>query len=193
MAPGRRGASRGGGETMEAAAAGVGESLAPALEGGWKGFCSAFVSIMSRELDQAAPPVLCDTQVVQKLKEKREELKEKRILALQRKALKDQGHTLPDITKKAFELSLRKTATQGVVRLFNTVQQYHQRGDADISSAAAKVPIKQRGKRMAEASREKFQRLWDTQGQPKAKRRKQSSSGGVAATNGGMDELAEFG
>ncbi|CAK0902373.1 unnamed protein product [Prorocentrum cordatum] len=201
MAPGRRGAPAGGGEATDGASAGVGEdaaadgdkAAAPALEGGWKGFCRAFASIMSRELDQKAPPVLCDTQIAQKLKEKREELKEQRALALQRKALKDQGHTLPDITQKAFEMNLRKIATQGVVRLFNTVQQYHQRGDADISSQASKVHIKQRGKKMADASREKFQRLWETQGQPKAKRRKQSTSGGVAAASGGMDELAEFG
>jgi len=148
---------------------------------------------MSRELDKDTPPVLCDTQIVQKLREKKEEFREKRLLAQQRKALKDQGHELPDITKKAFEMNLRKIATQGVVRLFNTVQQFHSHGDADVSSKVSKVPVKQRGKRMAEASQEKFQKLWDTQGQPKAKRKKTSAAAGAAAAGGGDDGLAEFG
>jgi len=85
-----------------------------------------------------------------------------------------------------FEMQMRKVATSGVVRLFNTVQEFHKNGDIEIGSKLTKVPIKQRGKRMAEASREKFQQIWEDQGQPKGKRRKAKGSAGAAPLIGGL-------
>merc|ERR1712183_372713 len=98
----------------------------------WKGFCKAFASIMARSLENPKAPVLLETKVEAKLLEKKAEFKEKKMLMLQAKVLKDQGHTVPDITKKAFEMQLRKVATQGVVRLFNTVKEFQLRGEEEI-------------------------------------------------------------
>ena len=50
--------------------------------------------------------------------------KEKKALALKEKSLLDGGHTLPSFADKTFELELRRVATKGVVRLFNTIKDH---------------------------------------------------------------------
>merc|ERR1712048_193142 len=102
-------------------------------------------SIMERDLKELDAPVLAQTQLEQKIKERKAEFKEKKMLSLQRKGLKDQGHTKPEITEKTFEMQLRKIATRGVVRLFNAVQEFQRRGEENIDQKQiSKVPVKSR-------------------------------------------------
>ena len=49
-------------------------------EAGWKGFCTACANILSRELN--GPPVLAETQVEEKIRQSKAELKEKRMHAM---------------------------------------------------------------------------------------------------------------
>merc|ERR1712232_856737 len=91
--------SRGGGKEELACAS---------VDAGWKGFCTAFVSILEKSLPEGDTPILADTTIEKKLQEKKNDLKEKKMISLQRKELKDQGHALPDIMKKNFEMELRK-------------------------------------------------------------------------------------
>merc|ERR1711964_913404 len=90
-------------------------------------------------------PVLVETEVEKKLLEQKAEFKEKKMLSLQRKELKDQGHAKPDVTKHGFEMELRKIATQGVVRLFNTVQEFQSKHDDEAQrKETSKLPLKKR-------------------------------------------------
>merc|ERR1712146_496049 len=95
---------------------------------GWKGLSSAFNSIMERELTKPEAPVLCETQVEKNLRIQKEEYKEKKLLAQKEKRLQDQGHVQPHLSDKDFELQLRRIATKGVVRLFNTVKDFQTHG-----------------------------------------------------------------
>merc|ERR1712136_536927 len=81
--------------------------------------------IVSKDVEKPEAPVLCETDIVQKISEQKKEAKDKRKLALVNKIKKDMGHEKVDITKKSFEVDLRKVATKGVVRLFNTVKEFH--------------------------------------------------------------------
>merc|ERR1712217_347532 len=104
----------------------------------------------------------------------------KKLLSAQQKALKDRGHCIPDITQKSFETQLRKVATQGVVRLFNAVRDFQQRGGDEVDSKqVSKVPIKQRGKRLAEALKEKFDQILQ-QERPKSRRKVQADVAAAA-------------
>merc|ERR1712070_554548 len=85
------------------------------VDSGWKGLCSAFNSIMERQLAKPEAPVLCETQVEKKLREEKAEHKEKKLLALKEKRLQDAGHVTPAFDDKAFEFKLRQMATKGVV------------------------------------------------------------------------------
>eukprot|EP00441_Pelagodinium_beii_P012561 CAMPEP_0197682926 /NCGR_PEP_ID=MMETSP1338-20131121/97192_1 /TAXON_ID=43686 ORGANISM="Pelagodinium beii, Strain RCC1491" /NCGR_SAMPLE_ID=MMETSP1338 /ASSEMBLY_ACC=CAM_ASM_000754 /LENGTH=156 /DNA_ID=CAMNT_0043264443 /DNA_START=45 /DNA_END=512 /DNA_ORIENTATION=+ len=112
---------------------------------------------MARGLEKDTP-VLAETEVEEKLQAKKLEFKEKRLQSLENKAEKDKGHEKPDITKKNFELQLRKHATQGVVRLFNAVRDYqsHSVTDAAAKATISSVPIKKRAKVLADTKTEKF-------------------------------------
>merc|ERR1712150_45470 len=89
----------------------------------------------------------------------------------QQAALKDQGHTIPDITRKAFEMQLRKIATQGVVRLFNTVHDFQKETEDSMTSLQmSKVPVQKRVKRLEQASKDTFEQLWAREKKPKGKR-----------------------
>ncbi|CAJ1418852.1 unnamed protein product [Effrenium voratum] len=133
----------------------------PNPEAGWKGFCSACASILGRELTQPDAPVLAETQLEQKLRQGKAELKEKRIQALENKVQKDKGHALPDVLMKNLEVHLRKYATQGVVRLFNAVKDYQahtEDKDKVEKYEFNKMPLKQRGKLLAKSKQEKFEK-----------------------------------
>lgn len=160
------------------------------VDAGWKGFCTAFISIMSRSLKDGAAPVLSETQVESKIREKKAEMKEKKLLAAQNKGVKDQGHNAPDITKNGFEIQLRKLATQGVVRLFNTVKEFQSGGrhDDDIKKAMSKANVSRRGTKAAKVAKVAFDELWEKHGSKKRK-------GGDAKTREGsvgIDQLDEF-
>ena len=129
-------------------------------EAGWKGFCTAFASILSRELENSQTPVLAETQVEEKIKQSRAEFKEKRLQAMENKIQKDKGHAAVDILEKNFEMQLRKYATQGVVRLFNAVKDYqaHAGDDKAEKYTLNKMPLRQRAKLMAESKKEKFEK-----------------------------------
>lgn len=138
-------------------------SLAPPATGaaGWKGFCTAIASIMARTVEAPEAPVLCETNDVKRAQDQKTEARDKRLEALRAKALKDQGHTVPDITKKAFEAQLRKIATQGVVRLFNTLKDFQ----TDLQNnpnklKASDVPVSLRSKKLASISKKNFDEKW---------------------------------
>merc|ERR1719401_1572933 len=114
--------------------------------------------------------------------------------------MKNHGHTLPDTMDKAFELQLRRVATKGVVRLFNTVKEFQMRGFNDEEAfrhKGGKVPIKKRRDKMAEAAKDQFEKLWSSRekGDRRVKRRaapKREGAGG-AASGVGSDAMDEFG
>merc|ERR1719401_3030867 len=112
--------------------------------------------------------------------------------------MKNHGHTLPDTMDKAFELQLRRVATKGVVRLFNTVKEFQMRGfNEDESLRQGKVPIKKRRDKMVESAKDKFEKLWSSRekGDRRVKRRaapKREGAGG-AASGVGSDAMDEFG
>ena len=140
----------------ETPASGVGK----VEEAGWKGFCTAFASILSRELQNSQAPVLAETQVEEKIRQSKAEFKEKRLQAMENKVQKDKGHAAVDILEKNFEMQLRKYATQGVVRLFNAVKDYqaHAGDDKAEKYELNKMPLRQRAKLMAESKKEKFEK-----------------------------------
>merc|ERR1712129_263580 len=80
-----------------------------------------------------------------------------------KKASRDKGYTIPDVTKKAFELSLRRVATQGIVRLFNAVKDYQQRNEeTDTAQLAKSASMRKRAQIMADVSKEKFEKLMNS-------------------------------
>ena len=151
------------------------DSKAPQADGkieeaGWKGFCTAFANIMSRELPQSLSPVLAETEIEKKLKANKEEAKAKRLQAAENRTEKDRGHSLPDITQKNFEAQLRKYATQGVVRLFNAVRDYqaHAMDDKAQKYEVNKVPLHQRAKMIVEKKKETFAKALKKVKKPRA-------------------------
>merc|ERR1712151_986227 len=120
-------------------------------------------------------PVLVETQLEQKIKERKAEFKEKKMLSLDRKGLKDQGHKKPEITEKSFEMQLRKIATQGVVRLFNAVQEFQRRGDENVDQKLiSKVPVRGRARKIEKVSKEAFEDI--LRSGPKKKRKLEGST-----------------
>merc|ERR1712070_4697 len=116
-----------------------------------------------RELLKPEAPVLCETHVEKKLREDKAEYKEKKLLALKEKRMQDAGHVKPDFNDKAFELELRRMATKGVVRLFNTVQDFQSRDhEMDSRHRMGKVNVKRRSKEMAEDAKGAFQQMWSS-------------------------------
>eukprot|EP00438_Fugacium_kawagutii_P029010 Skav204724 [mRNA] locus=scaffold1549:180140:180904:+ [translate_table: standard] len=166
-------------------------------EAGWKGFCTAFASILSRELKNPQGPVLAETQVEEKIRQSKAEFKEKRLQAMENKVQKDKGHAEVNILEKNFEMQLRKYATQGVVRLFNAVKDYqaHAGDDKAEKYELNKLPLRQRAKLMAENKRERFEKSLKkakTKKDPKSKvRRRESKSMAPSAPEQNM--LDEFG
>lgn len=65
--------------------------------------------------------------------EAKERRREKRLLATHRRLLKNKDHYIPESVFSEKESVLRKTATRGVVKLFNAIRK-HQKGDEPILS-----------------------------------------------------------
>eukprot|EP00435_Cladocopium_sp_Y103_P063293 s524_g24.t2 len=173
----------------EAPASGVGK----VEEAGWKGFCTAFANILSRELQNSQAPVLAETQVEEKIRQSKAEFKEKRLQAMENKVQKDKGHAAVDILEKNFEMQLRKYATQGVVRLFNAVKDYQAHADDKAEKYELnKMPLRQRAKLMAESKKEKFEKSLKkakAKKDPKSKvRRKEKSAAPAAPQHNMLDE-----
>lgn len=93
-----------------------------------KGLQSAFNTIMERERQKKKGAVILsemrigDSEAQKKEEErKRREERDKRRQMKAKLAL-HKAHVMPDVLQKSFEMDLRKIATKGVVRLFNSVQ-----------------------------------------------------------------------
>eukprot|EP00930_Biecheleria_cincta_P075832 TRINITY_DN63034_c0_g1_i1.p1 TRINITY_DN63034_c0_g1~~TRINITY_DN63034_c0_g1_i1.p1 ORF type:complete len:216 (-),score=69.59 TRINITY_DN63034_c0_g1_i1:65-712(-) len=172
------------------------QAAASDVASAWKGFCSAFASIMARAIEKSDAPVLAETEIEQKLQQRKAEFKERRLSALENKAEKDKGHVLPDITQKNFEMHLRKMATQGVVRLFNAVRDYqaHSADDAAEKFELQKLPLNKRGKVIAESKKAKFEQSLNKakQGRERKAKRQGKSAAGSAGAADGHDALDEF-
>jgi len=157
--------SASGSENDQAEDAEAAPVVAPAVDAGWKGLCRAFANILARSLvSPGALPVLCETEIEKKLGDKKREFKEKKMISLARKAEKNKGHTKVDNGKSPFDLNLRRIATQGVVSLFNAVREFQSRGlddedEKNLKKETKKLHIKQRSKHIADASKEKFEKL----------------------------------
>jgi len=177
---------------------------------GWKGFCKAFATIMGKSLElQNNSPVMCQTEVAAKIIERRKAYKEQKVKNLKEKASRDRGYTIPDVTKKAFELGLRRVATQGIVRLFNAVKDYQSRQDEQDTSQLVKgVVMRKKAQIMADVSKEKFEKLLnsvDKKDRAQEQQRRKEAAGSrlssrdkarqparrpMAAAESGMDEFA---
>merc|ERR1712094_33418 len=120
------------------------------VDSGWKGLCSAFNGIMGRQLPKPDMPVLCETQVEKTLRDQKAEYKEKKLLAMKEKSLQNQGCVLPQLSDKALELQLRRVATKGVVRLFNTIKEFQNRDEDEVMPRHQRrnMPIKKRASEM---------------------------------------------
>mmetsp|Transcript_36680 Transcript_36680/g.67241 ORF Transcript_36680/g.67241 Transcript_36680/m.67241 type:complete len:205 (-) Transcript_36680:25-639(-) len=160
------------------------------LEGqaGWKGFCTAVGSMLARTLESPEAPVLSETKVEESLNKEQLEAKGKRAAAQAQKRSKEPGRTVPDITQKAFEAELRSLATKGVVRLFNTVQEFQSRANENETEEKLQIkgtPLDKRGKRIAQRKQDKFQEIWNQ------KRAKTGSSQDVSrsAADAGLEEF----
>lgn len=94
--------------------------------------------------------------------------------------------------EKAFEGELRKIATKGVVRLFNSLQEYQASRKEDGSADLSKVHIKKRGKKLEQASKDTFDNIWSQQ--RAGKKRKKGAvdvvDGAAAPAVNVMDEFA---
>eukprot|EP00929_Paragymnodinium_shiwhaense_P041822 TRINITY_DN21716_c0_g1_i1.p1 TRINITY_DN21716_c0_g1~~TRINITY_DN21716_c0_g1_i1.p1 ORF type:complete len:176 (+),score=77.92 TRINITY_DN21716_c0_g1_i1:74-601(+) len=166
---------------------------------GWKGFGAAFSSVLDRDIkENVAAPVLAETQVEKKIKEKKAEMREKKLQSLAKKAEKDKGHAKPDITQKAFELQLRKVATQGVVTLFNAVKDFQSRGQDtsfDAKAALGKTPIKERGQKMEKAAKQAFSDILEKRKAGEAggdKKKKKGATITVSTATSRPEGLDEF-
>merc|ERR1719491_838718 len=145
---------------------------------------------------------MSQTEVAEKIKERRIQYKEQKVRSLKLKASRDNGYTIPDVTKKAFELGLRRVATQGIVRLFNAVKDYQHRNDEkEIAQLASRAGMKKRAQIMADVSKEKFEKAFDRSAdkekrkeQAKAKLGKRGAKEPVrrpmGEKDGGLDEFA---
>ncbi|CAK9046524.1 unnamed protein product [Durusdinium trenchii] len=169
-------------------------------EAGWKGFCTAFTNILSRELKTSQTPILAETEVEEKLQKSKAEFKEKKLQALENRVEKDKGHEAVNILEKNFEMQLRKYATQGVVRLFNAVKEYqaHAGDDKAEKYKFNKMPLRQRAKLMAESKKEKFENALKKtttkkdkklKGQTTARARRKERPAGSALEHNMLDEF----
>jgi len=93
-----------------------------------KGLQSAFNTIMERERQKKKGAViLSEMRIGDSEAQKKEEERKRREERDKRKQMKaklalHKAHVMPDVLQKNFEMDLRKIATKGVVRLFNSVQ-----------------------------------------------------------------------
>mmetsp|Transcript_30339 Transcript_30339/g.69807 ORF Transcript_30339/g.69807 Transcript_30339/m.69807 type:complete len:203 (+) Transcript_30339:65-673(+) len=157
------------------------------LEGqaGWKGFCTAVGSMLARTLESPQAPVLSETKVEQSLNKEKLEAKGKRAAEKAQKLSKEPGRTVPDITQKAFEADLRSLATKGVVRLFNTVQEFQSRATENATEEKLQMkgtPLDKRGKRIAQRKQDKFQEIWK-------KKAKTGTDAARPTADAGLDEF----
>merc|ERR1719277_1625093 len=123
---------------------------------------------------------MCQTEVAEKIKERRIQYKEQKALNLKKKASRDKGYTIPDVTKKAFELGLRRVATQGIVRLFNAVKDYQHRNDEkETAQLASKASMKKRAQIIADVSKEKFDKLLNRPAEREKRKARAKAKGGA--------------
>mmetsp|Transcript_50979 Transcript_50979/g.111670 ORF Transcript_50979/g.111670 Transcript_50979/m.111670 type:complete len:212 (+) Transcript_50979:67-702(+) len=93
----------------------------------FKGLATAFLNIMSRQVNQGAPVLAEQQEVYDKLEKGKANNLVRRVKKKRSKLRLDLGHQPVDSTdpkKVQMERELKKIATRGVVRLFNTVREY---------------------------------------------------------------------
>merc|ERR1740121_914735 len=74
-----------------ASEAGEDTALSSAAQG-WKGFCKAFATIMGKEVEVlAGSPIMCQTEVAAKIKERKAKFKEQKKNQPQKEGLERQG------------------------------------------------------------------------------------------------------
>uniref|UniRef100_A0A0G4H4Y9 RRP15-like protein n=1 Tax=Chromera velia CCMP2878 TaxID=1169474 RepID=A0A0G4H4Y9_9ALVE len=117
------------------------DELAAQADTSAKGFATAFRTIMSRpgqgdaaqgagaaSASGAQPAMLAEKgEIFESLAREKEDAKLRKQLAAEKKRLWNSAHVLPDILKKSQEKELKKVATRGVVKLFNTVMEFRRR------------------------------------------------------------------
>ncbi|KAJ8658868.1 hypothetical protein O0I10_005250 [Lichtheimia ornata] len=88
-------------------------------------FSDAMTKILASQLkgtDKKQPIMARSKGTERKIEEEKLEYKARKVLAAEKKALKEKGHVIPDYTTFEYEKRLRKVATRGVVKLFNAVR-----------------------------------------------------------------------
>lgn len=135
-------------------------------EAGWKGFCTAFSTILSRET--AAKYIILSESFGKKHEdEQQQKNKEARLLAIQRKTAprgRLTGLRLTNEIDLEFDETLRKVATRGVVRFFNALQEHRDNDGEERDINISKVPLRKRSKKLDKVSKEAFMKIWERGG-----------------------------
>jgi hypothetical protein len=119
-------------------------------------FASAMSSLLSPDAGAAlTAPVLGKRKQkeIRKMASQKKKKKDARLRVLERRAAMDKGLVVPT-RGMVGERALRKTATRGVVALFNAVRA-HQRTAQEAEESAASLASAER-RRVADSSKEKF-------------------------------------
>jgi len=99
----------------------------PQAHGALKGIFSALNTILDRPEKKKKKGIILSEISTQEIEKKKKEEEERRKIEEQKKKqrlaklTRHETHVLPDITNREFERDLRKIATRGVVKLFNSV------------------------------------------------------------------------
>lgn len=145
----------------------VGTQTAKATgEAGWKGFCTAFSTILSRET-AAKYIILSESRGKQQEDKEREKSKEEKLAAIKHKSATRGRLTAIALNQQndlEFDATLRKVATRGVVRFFNALQEHKDNDGDERDINISKVPLRSRAKKLAKVSEEAFMKIWERGG-----------------------------
>jgi len=161
-------------------------------EAGWKGFCTAFSTILSRETS-AKYIILSESLAKKREDEERQRTKEERLAALERKSATRGRMNAGALTKEnnaEFDATLRQVATKGVVRFFNALQEHKDNNEQERDVDIRKVPLRKRATKLERVSKEAFMKIWDRGGNTK-KIVKNKGAGPVRGPDP-MDEFDQF-
>ncbi|KAI9312888.1 Rrp15p-domain-containing protein [Dichotomocladium elegans] len=89
-----------------------------------------------RGADRKNPILARSKGTERKIEDEKLERKARKVLAAEKKALKEKGRVIPDYTTFEYEKRLRKVATRGVVRLFNAIRIQQRTTEVAVSEAA---------------------------------------------------------
>eukprot|EP00920_Eleutheroschizon_duboscqi_P027614 GHVT01067706.1.p1 GENE.GHVT01067706.1~~GHVT01067706.1.p1 ORF type:complete len:233 (-),score=26.11 GHVT01067706.1:273-971(-) len=105
----------------------------PVPEPAFKGFASAFSTIMNRDVAGASQPILAERpEVYAEIAKDNRQATTRRQQTAEKNRMLDKIHQPPNVLKKDFERYLKRLATKGVVKLFNAVMTFRKRASGSV-------------------------------------------------------------